>query len=73
MYKIQFKERGHLYMASKVKKVTVTMTPDTIERLEQLAYETHSSKSKAITDLIWAAKVKNTNVRGQISIDARKI
>jgi len=56
-------------MATKVKKVTITLAPDTIERLEQLASANHSSKSKAITDLIWAAKIKNTNVRGVTKIE----
>lgn len=56
-------------MAITTKKITITLTFDTIERLEQLAFETHSSKSKAITDLIWAAKVKNQNVRGQMNFE----
>lgn len=56
-------------MAITTKKITITLTFDTIERLEQLAFEMHSSKSKAITDLIWAAKVKNQNVRGQMNFE----
>ena len=56
-------------MAITTKKITITLTFDTAERLEQLAFKTHSSKSKAITDLIWAAKVKNQNVRGQMNFE----
>lgn len=52
------------------KRLNVTLTPDTIERLQQYAYEQHlDSISAAITDLAWKAKVKNTQLRGQQSLD----
>ena len=50
-------------------RVNVTLTPDTVERLRQYAYEQHlDSISAAITDLTWKAKVKNTQLRGQQTI-----
>ena len=51
------------------KRSNISIDTDTHERLQQYAWEHHSSVSKAITDLVWAAKVKNENVRGQISIE----
>lgn len=52
-------------MARTTKNVTFTLMPDTIQRLEQYASEHHSSKSKAITDLIWAAKVGDRETAGK--------
>ena len=52
------------------KRIDITLTPDTIERLKQYAYENHlGSVSAAVTDLAWKAKVKNTQLRGQQSLD----
>ena len=48
-------------------RMNISVDEDTAERLRQYAWEHHSSKSKAISDLIWAAKVKNEQVRGQLS------
>lgn len=42
----------------KTKQVTITLTPETITRLEAYATEQHSSKSKAITDMIWNVQLK---------------
>ena len=39
----------------------------TLERLEDYCYENHTSPSEAVTRWIWAAKVKNTAIRGQMS------
>ena len=50
-------------------RINISLTGDTLERLDQYAYETHSSRSKALTDLIWKAPVKHAQLRGQISID----
>lgn len=41
---------------------------DTLERLLQFSYENHTSPAQAITNWIWKAKVKNTNIRGQLSL-----
>ena len=43
---------------------------DTKERLEMYAWENHSTVSKAVTDLIWNAKVLNSQIRGQLSLEA---
>lgn len=47
-------------------RVNITLDPDTKERLEQYAWENHlGTISAAITDLVWKAKVKNAQLRGQ--------
>lgn len=44
------------------KKISVTLSPDTIEQLEFIAKETHCNKSQTITNLIWSeAKNKGVN------------
>ena len=50
-------------------RVNLSVDADTLERLRQYAWENHSTVSKAVTDLIWTAKVKNTQVRGQMSLE----
>lgn len=50
-------------------RVNISVRRDTLERLDQYAFENHSSRSQAITDLVWNAKVKNCQLRGQISLD----
>lgn len=50
-------------------KVNLSLDQDTAERLKQYAYEHHKNVSQAITDWIWAQKVKNENLRGQIKVD----
>ena len=60
-------------MENKPKKkrniITVSTTADTIARIKQFAFENHMNVSQAITQLIWKAKVKNSAIKGQISID----
>lgn len=53
-------------------RVNISVEEDTLERLKQYAYENHTTVSGAITDWIWSAKVKNTNVRGQMSLPTGK-
>lgn len=50
-------------------RINISLSPDTLERLDQYAFENHSSRSKALTDLVWNAKVKNSQIRGQTSMD----
>lgn len=50
-------------------RINISITCDTLDRLDQYAFENHSSRSKAITDLVWKAHVKNAQLRGQISLD----
>ncbi len=45
----------------------ILLSPDTFERLEQFAYENHTTPTQALTDMVWKAKVKNANIRGQMS------
>ena len=40
---------------------------ETLERLLQFSYENHTSPAQAVTNWIWKAKVKNVNIRGQLS------
>ena len=53
-------------------RVNVSLDPDTHERLKQYAFEHHVTVSQAITDWIWSAKVKNENVRGQMTLPTEK-
>lgn len=54
-------------------RICITLDQDTKERLKMYAWENHSTISKAVTDLVWAAKVRNSQIRGQLSLDvARK-
>ena len=48
-------------------RMNISIDEDTAERLRQYAWEHHSSVSKAISDLIWSAKVKNEQIRGQLN------
>lgn len=50
-------------------RVNISIRDDTLSRLDQLAFEEHKSRSQAITDLVWNAKVKNQQIRGQTSMD----
>ena len=50
------------------KRVNVSLSEDTLQRLKQYAWENHTNVSQAITDWIWSAKVKNDQVRGQMTI-----
>lgn len=50
------------------KRINISITEDTEERLKMYAWENHKTVSQAITDWIWSAKVKNTQVRGQTSL-----
>ena len=49
-------------------KVNLSLDEDTAERLKQYAFENHKTVSALVTDWIWSAKVKNEQIRGQISI-----
>ncbi|MDO5139513.1 MAG: hypothetical protein Q4D71_13775 [Oscillospiraceae bacterium] len=51
-------------------RICITLDQDTKERLEMYAWENHSTVSKAVTDLIWNAKVRNSQIRGQLSLEA---
>ena len=50
-------------------RLNLSLDEDTLERIRQYAWENHSTLSKAVTDLAWAAKVKNSQVRGQLSLN----
>lgn len=55
------------------KRVNISITEDTLERLKQYAWENHlgDGVSGAITDLAWKAKVKNSQIRGQASLEVK--
>ena len=50
-------------------RVNISIRDDTLERLDQLAFEEHKSRSQAITDLVWGPKVKYQQIRGQTSME----
>lgn len=49
-------------------RINLSIDADTLERLRQYAWENHSTVSKAVTDLVWDAKVKNVQIRGQMNL-----
>lgn len=51
-------------------RINVSLSDDTVERLKQHAWERHTTVSQAITDWIWATKVRHDQVRGQMSISS---
>lgn len=53
-------------------RVNISIDESTHERLKQYAFEQHKTVSAAITDWIWAQKVKGENLRGQISFTEKK-
>lgn len=50
------------------RRVNISVTDDTAERLKQYAFEHHTTVSQAVTDWVWSVKVKNEQVRGQKNI-----
>lgn len=60
------------------KRVTFTMLPDTIIRLNQIAKEYHTTKSQALTDLIWSTtlpsetKKKEKEAQAPLAKDERQ-
>ena len=50
------------------KRINVSLTEDTAQRLKQYAWEHHKNVSRAITDWIGSEKVKNDQIRGQMTI-----
>ena len=54
-------------------RVNISVEQDTAERLKQYAFEHHTTVSGAIEQWIWSVKVKNEQVRGQMSlVDSKK-
>ena len=51
------------------KRVNISISEDTLERLKQYAFENHigNGVSGAVEDLAWKAKVSGSQVRGQMS------
>lgn len=45
------------------KMISITLSPDTIEKLEFLAQEDHCNKSQTISNLIWR-RVKEVSCNG---------
>ncbi|MBR1685966.1 MAG: ribbon-helix-helix protein, CopG family [Clostridia bacterium] len=54
---------------TKVKRTNISLSSDTLERLDQYAIQNHTTRSQAITMLVWEAKVKNPQARGQMSVE----
>lgn len=50
-------------------RVNITLYPDTLERLKQYAFENHTTVSAVIENWTWSAKVKNSQIRGQIPFE----
>lgn len=61
----RYASRGVVQMKQ---RVNISITEDTAERLKMYAWENHKTVSQAITDWIWSEKVKNTQIRGQLSL-----
>lgn len=52
------------------RRINISVSEDTAERLKQYAWENHKNVSQAITDWIWSVKVKNEQIRGQLTLDS---
>ncbi len=52
------------------KRINISVSEDTAERLKQYAWENHKNVSQDITDWIWSVKVKNEQIRGQLTLDS---
>lgn len=50
-------------------RINISLGTDTLERLDQLAFEEHKNRSQAITDLVWKTKVQYSQIRGQTNMD----
>lgn len=46
----------------------MSLTEDTLQRLKQYAWENHKNVSQAITDWICSEKVKNGQIRRQMTM-----
>ena len=53
-------------------RVNISVNKDTAERLKQYAFENHTTVSAAIEQWIWSVKVKNEQLRGQMSFIDKK-
>ena len=51
------------------KRTNISVSSDTLDRLDEYAKENHFNRSQAITQLVWQAKVKNPQARGQMTMD----
>lgn len=49
-------------------RINISLGSDTLERLDQLAFEEHKSRSQAVTDLVWKSKVQYSQIRGQTNM-----
>ena len=54
-------------------RINISVTPDTVERLKQYAWEHHRNVSQSITEWIWSVKVKNDQVRGQKNLNELQV
>lgn len=51
------------------RRINISLSTDTLERLDQLAFEEHKSRSQAVTDLVWKSRVQYSQIRGQTNVD----
>lgn len=51
------------------RRINISLRTDTLERLDQLSFEEHKSRSQTITDLVWKSKVQYSQIRGQTNLD----
>lgn len=50
-------------------RVNISLSTDTLEHLDQYAFENHKSRSQVITDYVWSLKTKDQVLRSQMHID----
>ncbi len=62
------KNRRKGWYAMAKHRVNISLDEDTLERLRLYAWENHATVSKAVTDLVWSAKVRNGEIRGQMAL-----
>lgn len=58
-------------MARNVIRMSISLEPDTAERLKQYAEDNHTTVSNAIRQWIWTQEVSNPQIRGQMKLETR--
>lgn len=55
------------------KRINISLSEDTADRLKQYAWENHTNVSQAITDWIWSVKIKKRTGEGTDENEYREV
>ena len=50
-------------------RICISLSPDTVCRLDQYAREHNISRSQAVSDMVWRSKIRHPQLSGQISME----